>query len=208
LPQGDEVLIAAATHASEPIRLWGLRRVRLLGINVAVALRLMESGLPQPFALGREYFESASRGSNDEQDYALALCDSPHRHVQEYGREFLARRASTLLTGDTLQKLAEHFEPNMQAWVASQLEGSTHEVDTHDFDTSILKTKGGSRRAKESVKKRLDHDTSTQKTDAKALIEMARGSLVRDREWALQQLAQRILAGEEISGIAVKEPGA
>jgi len=206
LPQGDEVLIAAATNASEAIRLWGLRRVRVLGINVALALRLMESGLPQPFALGREYFESASRGSNEEQNYALALCDSPHRHVQEYGRDFLARRANTLLTGDTLQKLAEHFEPNMQAWVANQLETSAQEVDTRDFDASVLRAKGKARRAKESVKKRLAHGGSTPSTDAKALLDMARGSLARDREWALQQLAQRALAGEEISGIVVSEP--
>jgi hypothetical protein len=203
LPQGDEVLIAAATHEADAIRLWGLRRVRVLGLNVAVSLRLMESGLPQPFALGREYFESAARDTNDEQEHALALCDSPNAAVQNYGREFISRRASTLLRGDTLQKLTEHFEPQMQAWVAGQLQNFP-DVDAREFDRTLLKTKGRARLAKEKVKTRLA-STSSADVDASVLIEMARGSLARDREWALQQLASRALAGEEISGVVLEK---
>jgi hypothetical protein len=199
-----ETLIIAATHANDAIRLWGLRAVRERGLSVAVALRLMESGLPQPFALGREYFESAPRNSENERDYALALCDSPAREVQSYGREFLARRASSLLDAAMLQNLAEHPDGQMQSWVAELIKDFPA-VQTAEFDTAILRARGKARRAKEKVKTRIGAQAgSTPDMQTGALLELARGSLARDREWALQQLAKRALNGEEIQGVTIK----
>lgn len=203
LSQGHEILYTAAAHAGEPIRLWGLRAIRSLGIDLPVALRLMEIGLPQPFALGREHIESVARGSQQEQDYGLALCDSPNREVQEYGLAFLARRADTLLTAETIQKLAEHSDSGMQAWVAAQLETGAFSVDTAQFDTAVLRTRGKGRRAKESVKHRLDRESIDPSIEPAVLVEMARGSLARDREWALQQLAKRALNGEKLDGVTL-----
>ncbi len=200
-----ETLILVASNPVAAIRLWGLRRVRERGLNVAIALRLMESGLPQPFALGREYFESAPRESQNEREYALALCDSPNTQVQQYGREFVQRRASTLLDDALLQNLLEHSDAQMQHWAAEQVAQNTN-VQTREFDAAVLRGRGRARKAKESVKRRLDQTTVESSTlETGALLELARGNTVRDREWALQQLAKRALSGQEIEGIALKE---
>ncbi len=200
-----ETLILVASNPVAAIRLWGLRRVRERGLNVAIALRLMESGLPQPFALGREYFETAPRESQNEREYALALCDSPNAQVQQYGREFVQRRANTLLDDALLQNLLEHSDAQMQHWAAEQVAENTS-VQTREFDAAVLRGRGRARRAKESVKRRLDQTTVESSTLATgALLELARGNTVRDREWALQQLAKRALSGQEIGGIVLKE---
>lgn len=200
-----EALILVSSNPVAAIRLWGLRRVRERGLNVAIALRLMESGLPQPFALGREYFESAPRQSQNEREYALALCDSPSAQVQQYGREFVQRRASTLLDDALLQNLLEHSDAQMQHWAAEQVAQNTG-IQTREFDAAVLRGRGRARKAKESVKRRLDQTTVESSTlETGALLELARGNTVRDREWALQQLAKRALSGQEIEGIALKE---
>lgn len=206
LQRSDPALIAAATHLFPAVREAGLGRVRELGLDVPLALRLMESGLPQPFEVGRAFFDAAARGGGDEMDFALALCDSPNRLVREHGRGYILARQETLLRADLLRRLSEHFDAAMQAWVAEQLLQRAPEFATQSFDAAILRSKGRARRAKEAVKQRLSQSPENA-TAADALLEVARGRTARDREWALQQLARQVLAGENVAGVAVKSRG-
>jgi hypothetical protein len=207
LQAGDPVILATATHSSLAIRERGLERLRETGIDLPLALRLMESGLPQPFQVGREWFEMNTQ--YEVADLALALCDSPEAAVRAYGREFLQARGEQVLNADVLKKLGENSDPAMQAWLAEQLLRDGQDVDTAAFDRAVLRTRGRARRAKEAVKTRRSvvkseaaatHEYSDD--DVTALLEMARGRTARDREWALQQLAQLSLGGRTIEGVA------
>src|SRR5690606_26205618 len=133
--------------------------------------RLMEAGLPAPFALGREYLES---GAEAESELALALCDSPSAAVREFGREFITARRERLLSADLLQKLTQHPDAAVQAWLAELLRAQEFAVDTANFDATVLRSRGRARRAKEDVKKRLDEPQSIL-VDTATLLEMARG---------------------------------
>jgi len=197
--RGDERIIVAATHPVDEIREWGLKKVCTLGLDLPVSLRLMEAGLPSPFALGREYLESDEE--EDASDVALALCDSPAAQVREFGREFILARRDELLNESLLQKLAQHPDAMMQTWLAEELRDDDFEIKTSDFDAAILRSRGRARRAKEAVKERLNNEESTASLEIGTLLELARGSTLAERDWALQQLARRALAGEKIEGV-------
>ena len=198
LERNDPALIAAATHALPSVRERGLNRARKLGLDLPLALRLMEAGLPQPFEVGREWFQNAS--PENHRDYALALCDSPQRAVRNYGRSFVG--SHNLLDADLLARLGQNPDPQMQAWVGQKLLDSGAGAQP-DFDAAVLRTRGRSRRAKESVKERLE-SSPNESANVAALLEAARSRTPRDREWALQQLARLAMAGEKIEGVAVK----
>lgn len=205
LGRSDLALLASATHPSGAIRALGLARVGEVGLDLPLALRLMESGLPQPFDLARNWFQSNTE--LDFADRALALCDSPDARVRAFGREFLESHGE-LLDAKILQKISESSDPIMQAWLAEHLLLDSQSVDVADFDRAVLKTRGRARRAKEAVKKRLDttktapHEYSY--ADTSALLDVARSRTARDRDWALQQLARAALAGVEIEGVEVR----
>ncbi|MBV9868174.1 MAG: hypothetical protein JO316_22700 [Abitibacteriaceae bacterium] len=213
LERSDAALLAAATHPSGAIRERGLARVRAVGLDLPLALRLMESGLPQPFDLARTWF--ATNEELDVAERALALCDSPDAHVRRFGREFLEAHGEHALNANVLRKLAENADPVMQAWLAEHLWRNHRGIAVPAFDRAMLRTRGRARRAKEAVKKRRDLTTTTvgqssaagppSTEDIAALLDMARSRTPRDREWALQQLAQAALTGQEIEGVAVRQ---
>ena len=74
-------------------------------------------------------------------------------------------------------------------------------------DRRILTDKKSSPRANERVNKRLeasDASTGAESPDrVAALLELARGDLKRDREWALMRLATLALHGLRVEGLEV-----
>jgi len=207
LERSDAALLAAATHPFGAIRERGLTRVREVRLDLPLALRLMEAGLPQPFDLARAWFETDDQF--DVAERALALCDSPDARVRSFGREFLEAQGEAILDANVLRKLSENDDPVMQAWLAEHLLHATKDVEVATFDRRVLRARGRARRAKEAVKKRRDA-TKTRapvqhsNEDIAALLDVARGRTTRDREWALQQLAQAALTGCEIEGVQVR----
>lgn len=210
LGRSDDALLAAATHSCGEIRARGLARIREVGLDLPLALRLMEAGLPQPFELAKSWFETHEE--LDVADRALALCDSPDARVRAFGREFLEAHAEQVLDAKLLKKLSENADPMMQAWLAEHLLKDAASVDVSAFDQSILKTRGRARRAKEAVKARRDVTKTTvieySNDDIATLLDVARGRTLRDKEWALQQLAQVALNGREVEGVALNQPRA
>jgi hypothetical protein len=204
LHRGDGALLFTAIHPMSSIRERGLKRLENVGLDLPVALRLMESELPQPFQIGRAWFQN-NRDANAA-DLALALCDSPEAGVRAFGREFLEARREILDAG-ILQKLGENADPQMQAWLAENLLQDSQSANVQGFDRVVLRTRGKARRAKEAVKTRRQQQCEYSQDDVNALLEMARGRTARDREWALQQLAQMALSGQEIDGLKVENIG-
>ena len=112
----------------------------------------------------------------------------------------------------------------MQAWVAGLLSQPVDGVDGVDgqdgaplvpnaaplgplkeageFDRVVLRGRGRAREAKEKVKERLARSDEAALQPA-VLLEMARGRVARDREWALEQIARLAAAGVEVPGVEV-----
>ena len=112
--------------------------------------------------------------------------------------------------------LAEHTSPDVTAAVARfAASGIAIRRDALDqFDNRVLKTRRVGRKAKDLVKSRLETLVpkaavaigAHQKVDDRriqALVDMARGSSLRDRDWALQQLARLALDGHPIPQVQV-----
>ncbi|HEX8551796.1 MAG TPA: hypothetical protein VF681_09600 [Abditibacteriaceae bacterium] len=200
LQRDDTTLLLAATCPLSEVHRRALEQVRAVGLNLPLTLRLLESKLPPAMKLARDWFEESS--PENEAERALALADSPDFDVQQIGREFILARRARLLTGETLQRLAENTSAPMQEWVAAQLQQTGEAVSTDEFDRTVLRARGRNRKAKELVKTRLD---ASAEVAPATLLELARGRNTRDREWALQQLAKQALAGQQIDGVELAE---
>ena len=179
-------------------------------MELPFALRLMEAELPEPAAFGQAFFQELPAGDPRELEYALALCDSPIKSVRAAGREFARARWETLPRERLLAALGEHDDPQVQEFLAAVLLARTEPRPPADgagelalaFDAPVLRARHRARRAKELVKARLQRPAET--PDLAVLLELARSTNRRDREWALEQLARLALAGEAIEGFTVE----
>ena len=199
-----ETAIEAAIHPLPAVRALGLRALVERGLNVPIALRLLESDLRDAMDAAKNWFDS--RGENIA-NLALALCDSPRLRVREYGREFVIARLDALLGDGLLEKLEENPNAEMQSFVAALLLNRNAQNGETDeplpFDRAVLRGRNRARRAKNLVQTRRTRDAPL--PDDATLLELARGKTPRDAEWALQQLARRALdasvAGIEVGGV-------
>ncbi len=197
-------LLTACKHPIVKVRNWALKRAKSLGLNMRFSLQLMEAGLPDVFALGRGFFEVLPKGSEEEFEGILAMCDSPQQPVREFGIQFLQKRQANITSDLALAYLSEHSDTTVQAFVAKKLaeqveqkEELGKEVFVQKFDKSLLRTRNRSRKAKELVKKRVGKNLVV---DPKTLLEVARSNNQKDAEWAIQQLTKLALAGESVEG--------
>ena len=199
--RNSPLLLQAATSVLPGIRAWALDRVRALGQDLPFALRLLESGLPEPVEVGGAFFSALPPGDVNERVHALALCDSPLAHVRVLGRAFVTARWATLPQEDTLRALFENSHADMQTFVAGLLSQlSTRPAGASGFDGEVLRTRHSARRAKERVKARQGLEPTL---DVATLLALARSRTPRDSEWALGQLARLALSGQEIEGFSV-----
>jgi hypothetical protein len=173
------------------------------------ALRLLESGLPECMAAARAYFEAVPPGAENELEVALAICDSPAREAQAYGRAYIAARRHTLPAGELIQRLAEHEDAPMQELVAEALlERPSLAGGAPEFDAAVLRARDKGRRAKELVKQRLSVTPPADlEHNREALLELARSRTPRDAEWAMQQLARLAMSGEAVEGVDISGVG-
>jgi hypothetical protein len=199
---GTAELYSVATHPLRSLRTWGLSRARAVGIDMPFALRLLESQLPEAVDLGQEVFEALPPGDVRELEWALALCDSPTRSVQAYGRAYAHARLATLPIGELVTHLEENQDPVVQAFVAERLLGEANGAVQHqEFDRRVLCTRDRARRAKELVKRRVAAEGSV---DDATLLELARSGTSRDAEWALGELARRAIMGAPTPDVRVE----
>ena len=195
------LLLQAAIHVLPAVRAWGLSRAQALGFDLPFALRLLESGLPEPSYIGGAFFLSVPPGDQAERGYALALCDSPVAPVRALGRTFVSERWDTLPREDLLRALFENSHPDMQAFVAELLASSpSSPAESAGFDGEVLRARHTARQAKEKIKAR---QSAAPTVDVATLLALARSRTPRDSEWALGQLAKMALAGQEIEGFSV-----
>ena len=201
--KGSPLLLLAVQSKILEVRQWALQQIERVGLTTPFALRLLESGLPENIAKGKQYFEAVPIGDERELEYILAVCDSPDISVQKYGREYLQKRQAHLPIPEVTFKLAEHPDPLIQELVAANLVTTPIAPEqTQEFDAAVLRRRNKGRRVKEMVKQRLSQTTPTS-LDKATLLEMARSRTPRDAEWALQQLVRMVQAGESVEGLEI-----
>ncbi len=192
----EPLLLSAATHLNESFRAPAFTRLRAFPMNLRVALRLMESGLPQAMSLARPFFEL------DSDEWAariLALADSPKSATRSFALDLLAR-FSTRWTNDLLRQLAEHDDSRVQAFVAARLNEAPRSEAIVAFQDAILNGRGKSRRAKIAVQR------SASAASIPVLLDAARNGSPHDRAWALQQLVKAQLRGVDVPDLALTIP--
>ena len=174
-------------------------------------LLLAEIGLPKPILAARKFIESLS-DKEELSNCILASIDSSVFTVRDMGLELLDKNSEIINYEKLLASLSTSDDHKVQARVAEEL--LIRESDKpvfEDFDNRILITRRRNRKAKEKIKDRLDSDLEIKNQGilapkrVKALLNLAKGKNIRDREWALNRIASLSIKGVRFDGIEIEK---
>jgi hypothetical protein len=207
--------VACATSPHPELQQLAIARLESRRLVQPVYVPLAESGMPAAVAAAERYVASIKDGAEFTKA-VITICDSGSAPTRAIGLRFIGQQRDRLDLNALLVALAEHTAPDVTATVADLVaSGIAVKRDALErFDDRVLRTRRAGRLAKELVKRRLEKrvpdaavaiDTKQAVDDRRiqALVDMARGSSLRDRDWALQQLARLALDGHHIPGVRV-----
>lgn len=200
---------AAATSTESALQAEATRQLQDGGHMPARWLQLAKSGLPNALVAARDYVAALGDGP-DFRDAVLECMDSQVLEVILLGFELLRERLQQSQDRSLWNAVVECDDPRIEDVVAEYPRISEY-VDgpvLADFDRRILLTaRRFSRPAKESVKARLDASKAEASTASPeriaTLLSLTRGETLKDKEWALQKLAELVLSGVDIDGLEV-----
>lgn len=206
---------ACATSPHPELQQLVIARLESRRLVESVYVPLAESGMPAAVAAAERYVASIKDRSSLTKA-VITVCDSGASSTRAIGLRFIEHHLDRLDLNALLVALAEHTSPDVTAVVAHfAASGFAVKRDALDqFDNRVLRTRRTGRKAKELVKRRLETPApeaagsigSNQTVDDRriqALVDMARASSLRDRDWALQQLARLALDGYPIPQVQV-----
>jgi hypothetical protein len=207
--------VSCATCPHPELQQLAIARLESRRLVETVFVPLAESGMPAAVTAAERYIASI-KDQAVLTKAVITVCDSGASATRALGLRFIERQPERLDLNALLVALAEHTSPEITATVARfATTGIAIKRDALDqFDNRVLRTRRTGRKAKELVKSRLGSlapefavSIGTNQTvddrRVQALVDMARGSSLRDREWALQQLARLALDGYAISQVQV-----
>jgi hypothetical protein len=207
--------VSCATCPHPELQQLAIARLESRHLVETVFVSLAESGMPAAVTAAERYIASIKEQSVLTKA-VITVCDSGASTTRALGLRFIERQPERLDLNALLVALAEHTSPDITATVARfATSGIAIKREALDqFDNRVLRTRRTGRKAKELVKIRLGTLApeaavsigANQKVDdrrVQALVDMARGSSLRDREWALQQLARLVLDGYAIPQVQV-----
>ena len=174
-------------------------------------LLLAEIGLPKPILAARKFIESLS-DTEELSTCILASIDSSVFTVRDMGLELLDKNSEKINNEKLLASLSTSDDQKVQARVAEELliRGSDNKV-FEDFDNRVLITRRRNRKAKEKIKDRLNSDSRIKNKGIlapkrmEALLNLAKGKNIRDREWALNRIASLSMKGVRFDGIEIEK---
>jgi hypothetical protein len=207
--------VACATSPHPELQQLAIARMESRRLVQLVYMLLAESGMPASLRAA-ERFIASIKDQSEFTKAVITVCDSGASSTRAIGLSFIERQRDRLDLNALLVALAEHTSPDVTAVVATiAASGIAVKRDVLDqFDNRVLRTRRSGRKAKELVKRRLETRVpdaavligANQKVDdrrVQALVDMARGSSRRDRDWAFQQLARLALDGHPIPQVQV-----
>lgn len=199
--------VAAATSADPGLQEAAVSQLQGNGQMSAVWLTLAESAQPTAVAAAHDYVAGLT-DVGEFRDAVLRCLDNPTPGVRAIGEQLLSERLERSEDPSLWNLLAESDDVRLVTLVASDPRSAQHVDDDvlSGLDRRVL-LGGQSRRAREAVKSRLDDAIADQRSASRSriatLLELARGDVHRDREWALAKLAELALAGVAIDGLEV-----
>ena len=215
LLQDKAFAVSCAVCADPGLQQLAIAKLEARGLIKTVFVPLAESGMPAATAAAERYIASVTDRAELTRA-VVTICDSGRAATRASGLRFLAQFSDRIDMNAAMAALAEHTAPDVGAvvaeWVASGL--AVRRETLQHFDNRVLKTRRVGRKAKELVKNRLsarapqgavsiEADLQIDGRRVEALLDLARGASLRDREWALQQLAQLALEGHAVPQVQV-----
>ncbi len=200
--------VAAAATTDLALQAEAIRQLQANGQMPQVWGDLVESLSPAAFAAGRDHVATL-RNPREFRDAVQECLRSDVPAKRDLGMQLLDDRRRRSADPALWAALAESDDSRIQELVAAEALRPDRVDDEAllDFDRRVLVAPGGNRRTKESVKARLDMMSAELGPSLQqrivALLELARGETLRDREWALGKLAELALAGVHIDGLEV-----
>jgi hypothetical protein len=199
--------LAAAISMDSGLQGAAIAQLQRNGQMPEVWLALAQSAAPNALSAAHDYVAGLDDG-REFRDAVLRCLDNPAHGVRELGEQLLAERFDTNESRSFWNALAESEDWRLVKRVAAEPRISQRVDDEvlSDLDGRVL-LGSQSRRAKESVKARIDAMIADPQRVSEhrisVLLELARGDVLRDREWALAKLAELALAGVAIDGLEV-----
>ncbi|TAF64791.1 MAG: hypothetical protein EAZ55_10325 [Cytophagales bacterium] len=175
------------------------------GISISFGLQMLESLMPDAVQSAQNFYTHITPKSDIEKEAALVLIDSPKAEVRQFGLAFLETRQQNFqYEGAILAFLAEHADKKIQTFVANAIDNNKDIQDlpfVAQFDKEMLRMRNKNRKAKENIKKRIAQNLTT---DTELLLELAESHTKKEAEWAIVQIAKKVLAGEVIEEVTIE----
>lgn len=194
--ENQNLLFKLAANRRPEFRQIAWKLIMQQKMEVHFILRLAEYGIPEVTESAYKWFQQIPTASIQETEGILALCDSPQNEIRQLGLQLIEERKELLdyQHKDLLRCLSEHPDTYVQTRVAQTIEKNEQQHDfTQVFDKQVLRQRNKARKAKESIKTRLEKGLDQ---DPALLLEMASGHNQKDAEWAIMQLSKLALAGK------------
>ena len=173
-------------------------------------LAIGELGLPIPLEEVRDFLESVS-DTTQFTKYVVTCIDSMVSPLRDLGLELLEKKRHRIDQNFIAKALVNSDDPKVQARAVKEILMNKWEENSSIalFDRRILITRRKNRRAKEMIKNRLCSNNKIMINELltperkEALLDLAKGSNLRDQEWALKTIALLTCQGVEFNDIQV-----
>jgi hypothetical protein len=194
------VLKSMCTSQVLSIQNWALDLAKKNNSISIFWLHLAESGLPLPLEHVQEYLSSLT-SIEQVTNSIIQLCDSPVQTSRQLGIELIKQIPNKYEARKLWNAMTENPMDDIRLLVSNEIDLFAKDSSTNDnyidlknvkyfVNSTLLKTRS-SRKSKEALKSSInDKSQEVKSTLISTLLRLSRTDEGRDREWAIQQLAQ------------------
>lgn len=199
----DKSLVRALLTAPDAqINQFGASFVEQSGQFAEYWLVMLESNLPVPSKAAVSYLESQISAKDFEEQLMKAL-DSNNEFARSAALRILNSANSPKLLAGVVQKLAENRNKDTWGVVAKNLNLIEEAKNLHTFTRRVFLSRRKARAQKEQVKDKISSlvRSISEVVEQDLLVRMSLGSVAKDRDWALREIAQ---GGLDLEGVTVE----
>jgi hypothetical protein len=196
----DKALVKALLIAPDSdINLFGCAFVKQNSLFPDFWLLMLESNLPLTSKAAVAYLES-QHNSKDFEEQLMKALDSNNGFARSAALKILNSANSPKLLADVVQKLAENRNKDTWGVVASNMNLINEAKHLKTFTRRVFLSRRKARAQKEQVKNKITTLVRdlTEVVERDILVRMSLGSVAKDRDWALRQIAQSGLDLEDV----------
>ena len=193
-------LRSMSTSQIVSIQNWALSLIKKNNLTSTFWLHLAESGLPLPTEHVHDYLSSLT-SVEEVTNSIIQLCDSPVQTSRQLGIDLIKQIPNRYEARKLWNAMTENPMDDIRFLVSNEIDLFAKDSSTNDnyidlknvkyfVNSTLLKTRS-SRKSKEALKTSINNKGQEVKsTLISTLLRLSRTDEGRDREWAIQQLAQ------------------